>query len=312
MSNTESSQPFPAPQAGLFHESSVHAHYLEMTLRDGIATADIKRALALALLQDLDTHIALAFGSQCWDKLQGDWRPADLQSFTTLTAKREMPATQADLLFWIHGEDRGEIMAAVIHIGQCMASVADIQLDISGFKNRESRDLTGFVDGTANPKADKRSLAAQIPVGQTGAGGSYVFTQQWRHNLQGFQQLSVGQQEAVIGRTKVENVELEGDEMPADSHVSRTDVKVNGVGMKIYRRSMPYYSSAEDRGLYFISFACELERISIQLQRMVGATDDGISDHGMEYSQPLTGSYWFMPAQADLMQLLKAQGADIS
>lgn len=312
MTNTASSQPLPAPQAGLYREPGNHAHYLEMTLRDGIAAEDIKHALALALLQDLDTHIALAFGSQGWDQLQPDWRPADLQPFTTLTAKHQMPATQADLLFWIHGEDRGEVMAAAIHIGQSMAAVADVQLDISGFKNRESRDLTGFVDGTANPKEEKRIDAAQIPAGQPGAGGSYVFSQQWRHNLQGFQQLTTEQQEAVIGRTKRDNIELEGDAMPVDSHVSRTDVKVDGVGMKIYRRSTPYYSSAEDRGLYFISFACELKRISIQLERMVGASDDGIADQLMGYSQPLTGSYWFMPAQADLMQLLKEQGAGVA
>lgn len=302
----------PLAQPGLYREPGIHAHYLELTLQHGIQPAAIKHALALALLQDLDTHIALAFGSQCWDLLQPGWRPADLQPFQALTAQYQMPSTQSDLLFWIHGEDRGEVMAAAIHIGQSMAGVADIQLDISGFKNRESRDLTGFVDGTANPKDEKRMAAAQIPVGQAGAGGSYVLSQQWRHNLQGFLRLSTEQQEAVIGRTKRDDIELEGDAMPVDSHVSRTDVKVDGVGMKIYRRSTPYYSSADDRGLYFLSFACELKRISIQLERMVGATDDGVADRLMGYSQPLTGSYWFMPAQADLMQLLKEPGAGIA
>lgn len=69
-----------------------------------------------------------------------------------------MPSTQTDLLFWVHGEDRGEVMAAVIHINQCLAPYADIQRDVSGFKNRESRDLTGFVDGTTNAKEQQRMI----------------------------------------------------------------------------------------------------------------------------------------------------------
>lgn len=301
----------PAAQAGLYREPGNHAHYLEMTLLADVSNEDIKHALALALLQELDTHIAVAFGSQAWDRLQPAWRPAELQSFETLAARYTMPATQADVLFWIHGEDRGEVMAAVLQVNRSMAGVAKLQLDISGFKNRESRDLTGFVDGTANPKEEKRIDAAQIPLGSMGSGGSYVFSQQWRHNLQKFRRLATEQQEAVIGRTKRDNIELEGAAMPVDSHVSRTDVKVDGVAMKIYRRSTPYYHQADDNGLYFLSFACELRRIHIQLERMVGASDDAIADQLMAYSQPLSGSYWFMPAQADLMQLLKEQGAGV-
>ena len=52
------------------------------------------------------------------------------------------------------------------------AAVRDVliaQLDLNGFKNREERDLTGFVDGTANPKALQRVAAAQIPLGEPGA-----------------------------------------------------------------------------------------------------------------------------------------------
>ena len=54
----------------------------------------------------------------------------------------------------------------------------------------------------------------------------------------------------------------------------------------------------KDHGLYFIAFACNLKRIRIQLDRMLGNTDDGYSDHLMRYSTAETGAYWFMPAEA--------------
>jgi len=295
----------PAPQPGLYSEPGIHAHYCEMQLRPAAANADIRQAIASALLAVSDCYVAVAFGADAWDRLQPDWRPADLQPFTALHGQYQMPSTQTDLLFWVHGEDRGEVMAAVIHINQCLAPYADIQRDVSGFKNRESRDLTGFVDGTANPKEQQRIIASQIAAGQPGAGGSYVFSQLWRHQLEAFQQLPLQQQEGVIGRTRDDNIELQGDDMPADSHVSRTDLKVDGVALKIYRRSTPYYRAADDRGLFFICFASELRRISLQLESMVGAGDDGLADRLMQYSTPLSGSYWFMPAQADLLQLLK-------
>ena len=90
--------------------------------------------------------------------------------------------------------------------------------------------------------------------------------------------------------------------MPADSHVSRTDLKVDGVAMKIWRRSVPFGSAAEV-GLYFLAFACERLRFDVQLESMFGATGDGIRDRLTDFSRPVTGSYWFAPSAAELAAL---------
>lgn len=293
------------PQPGLLAEPGRSAHYLEMNLHPDADTAEICAALDRARQSRPEVYIAVAFGTDAWQRLQPAWHPADLQSFGELRGNNgyTMPATQRDVFFWIHGEEQGEVMNAVLQVHEAMRDVAATLLDLNGFKNREARDLTGFVDGTANPKGDKRLDAAVIPEGETGAGGSYVFSQKWRHHLQAFNQLSVHEQEQVIGRTKQDNVELEGDAMPPTSHVSRTDVKIDGVGQKIYRRSTPY-GGAEEHGLYFLAFACNLRRISVQLERMLGNSGDGYSDHLMKYSTALTGAYWFMPSQSDLNALL--------
>ncbi len=99
-----------------------------------------------------------------------------------------------------------------------------------------------------------------MPQRRPGAGGAFVLSQKWVHDLEAFRALPIPEQECVIGRTKADSIELEGAAMPATSHVSRTDVKVDGVAQKIYRRSTPFGGAAE-LGLYFLAFACELPRV---------------------------------------------------
>jgi putative iron-dependent peroxidase len=184
-----------------------------------------------------------------------------------------------------------------------MTQVATTELDVSGFNYHKNRDLIGFVDGSANPKIDQQQQVALIPPGQPFAGGSYILSQKWCHNLLSFSQLSLLKQEQAVGRTKTDSIELKGDAMPLNSHVSRTDVKVDGTPMKMYRRSAPF-GNTQEHGLYFLSFACEMQRFTSQLSRMYGLTEDGLHDKLIEYSTATTGSYWFAPSINDLNRLV--------
>ena len=295
-----------AAQPGLYAEPGNSAHYLEYQWPKIIPLDKIKEGLKAALKPVAGAYIAVGFGVDAWARMQPSFTPEELTSFPRLQGENgyEMPSTQTDIWVWVHGEDRGDVMDAVLQVQAALRGLLQVQLDLNGFKNREARDLTGFVDGTANKKGDERGPTAQIPEGELGAGGSYVLSQKWKHNLTAFNELSLTEQENVFGRTKADNIEMDGDVMPKTSHVSRTDAKVDGVGQKIYRRSTPY-GGAEDHGLYFLAFACSLSRIHIQLERMLGNTDDGLSDDLMKFSQAETGAYWFMPAQKDLEQLLE-------
>lgn len=307
-------------QDGLFDESSRHARFLELLVRQDSSINTIKESLKkiLSYAESVEgLYIQFSFGSSCWNLLNPNWQPKELVSFKNLAANGlAMPSTQADILIWIHSSDSELIPEAVITTYQALNNIVDIQLDIEGLKNKQSRDLIGFVDGTANAKDDNRLPIALIPENEVGGGGSYVLSQRWQHNLPSFNGLSIPQQEKVVGRTKVEDVELEGDEMPVDSHVSRTDAKVDGVGMKIFRRSYPYMASQlsintsceadelPNNGLYFFAFACEMQRFTVQLERMIGLTKDGISDKLMNYSEAKMSSYWFMPNKKDLLSVL--------
>ena len=89
--------------------------------------------------------------------------------------------------------------------------------------------------------------------------------------------------------------------MPPDSHVSRTDVKKDGVALKVYRRSAPYATLAR-HGLYFLAFARAQERHQIQLERMYGVSGDGLHDRLIEFSRADTGSYLFAPGERALAE----------
>ena len=98
-------------------------------------------------------------------------------------------------------------------------------------------------------------------------------------------------QERVIGRTKPDSIELEGDAMPSDSHVSRTDLKRDG---KIYRRSCPV-GTVRDAGLYFLAFSADPQRFQWLLDSMFGRTGDGLHDRLLHFSRPVTGSFFYAP-----------------
>ena len=291
------------PQPGIFAEGTRFHHFLEYSVADGFEAATI----AAALSGRGAANAVVAFGPALWRKLAAGAVPDELGEFTAIDGVDGLgvPSTQSDLLLWFHAAEHDDVLDAALGADRALGETATMVLDVPGFVYRDSRDLTGFVDGSANPKAEARMAAALIPDGATGAGGAYVMSQKWVHNLAQFEALSVPDQERVIGRTKADSIELEGDAMPPDSHVSRTDVKLDGTALKIYRRSAPF-GGAGEKGLYFIAFSCDPARFDIMLQRMYGTWQDDLHDQLIHYSTPVSGSYWFAPS----LEELAAAGCD--
>lgn len=295
------------PQKAIFIEGTKAFSYLEYKLDYSSNRRRLKDALGI--ISDLNTEtssVVICFGRQAWDWLNPSWAPASFAAYTEVrgAAGYVMPSTQRDLFFWINSDRKDSNFDVAQAIQNSLKDVATLELEQDGFRYHDSRDLTGFIDGTENPIEDERFGIALIPDGESGAGGSHVFSQKWIHDLESFQTLPEKMQEKIIGRTKPDSVELKDDDMPEDSHVSRADAKVDGVAMKIYRRSTPY-GNLDENGLFFLAFACDPYRIQIQLERMTGATEDKIHDKLMEFSKPVTGSYWFAPSSEDLIEILK-------
>ncbi len=246
-------------------------------------------------------QVLFGFSDTLWNALSTATMPVTYTAFEEIHGQDFIvPATQGDLWIWIHGDSHPMNLDTALSLNRTLREIgAHRTLEVFGFVRHENRDFTGFIDGTENPEGEAAVEAALIP---DGAGSSFALTQKWIHNLPKFNALDTAEQERVIGRTKQDSIELQGDAMPDDSHVSRTDAEVDGIKQKILRRSVPH-GDFENRGLHFVAFACNLSRIQVQLERMFGVTDDAVHDRLTEYSTPVSGSYWYVPTIETLHDL---------
>lgn len=286
------------PQTGIFSPLATFHRHFEYQLKAGVTLQQLSPLIAQVGGND---QVVIGFGDRLWRQAKPTDCPAQLKPFGDIGPAK---STQADIWLWVFGDDHSEVLDQASALHQIVAPLSQDWTETEGTQYHQSRDRTGFEDGSGNPKTpEARIEAATIPSGQAGAGGCYVLTQKWLHALQDFSQLSEIEQERTIGRTKQDAIELSGDAMPADSHVSRTDLKVDGVAQKVWRRSVPW-GGVSEQGLYFVGFACELSRLEIQLQSMFGLTEDGIQDRLTNYSEPQRSAWWFAPSQEDLRALV--------
>jgi putative iron-dependent peroxidase len=207
-----------------------------------------------------------------------------------------MPATQHDALVWLSGSAYDVIFdmaRSVIHDLADLASLAD---ETSSWPYRHDRDLTGFIDGSENPTLLEAPTAALLPEGVPGAAGSVLLLQKWKHDTAQWEALPVDRQERIMGRTKLDSIELENK--PADSHVARTDQDEFG---NIFRRNMPY-GGIDDHGTMFVGFSADQKPLSRMLDSMGGLVN-GTRDALTRFTQPLTGSYYFVPSVESLLRL---------
>jgi putative iron-dependent peroxidase len=207
-----------------------------------------------------------------------------------------MPNTQHDALVWFSGSAYDVIFDMAREVIHDLAGQASLGEETSSWPYRHDRDLTGFVDGSENPTLLDAPSDALLPEGVPGAAGSVLLLQKWRHKTAEWEALPVAQQERIMGRTKLDSIELENK--PADSHVVRTDQDEFG---NIFRRNMPY-GKVDDHGTVFVGFSADQKRLSRMLDSMAGLLT-GARDALTRFTQPLTGSYYFVPSVESLRRL---------
>ena len=92
---------------------------------------------------------------------------------------------------------------------------AEVVDEVHGFRSFDERDVLGFVDGTENPEGAAAHEAVLIGDEDAAfAGGSYVIVQKYVHDLRAWDALSTEEQELIIGRTKLNDIELPDDVKP--------------------------------------------------------------------------------------------------
>jgi putative iron-dependent peroxidase len=181
-------------------------------------------------------------------------------------------------------------------IENALGSAFRLDRVVDGFKYDRGLDLSGYEDGTENPKGDD-AVAAAI-VGGRGPGldgSSFVAVQQWIHDLDHFESLSPDERDNIVGRRLSDNEEIE--DAPPSAHVKRTAQESFEPEAFVVRRSMPW-ADAIGEGLMFVAFGKSLDAFEAQLRRMVGE-EDGITDGMFRFSRPISGSYFWCPPVAD-------------
>jgi len=253
---------------------------------------------------------AVAIGSDFWNALSPSKRPAGLRNFRPISADRlAAPATDGDLLIHIVSKRTDLNFELASTLRRALGETVEVMDEVHGFRYLDSRDLTGFIDGTENPKGAKaRAEAALIGSEDRGfAGGSYVFTQRYVHALDRWSAVSVKEQEGAIGRTKRDSKELSAKSKPPTAHIARVVIEEEGRELQIVRHSFPYGTTSE-RGLFFIAYCRTLDIPEKMLARMMGTSGDGLHDHLMDFTHAVSGANFFAPSIEVLRSLPRLAG----
>lgn len=245
--------------------------------------------------------LVLGIGSDAWDRLFAGPRPARLHPFVELAGPRHLaPATPGDLLLHIRAERMDLCFELATLISRRLGDAVTVLDETHGFRYFDCRDLIGFVDGTENPvgqdAADAVLIGAEDP---DFAGGSYVIVQKYLHDMAGWNALSTERQERVIGRTKLDNVELDDAAKPADSHVALNTVTgPDGEDRDIWRLNMPFGSFTEggESGTYFIGYARDPWVTEEMLRNMFLGRGAASHDRLLDFSTPVTGTFFHVPS----------------
>jgi porphyrinogen peroxidase len=250
----------------------------------------------------------VGFGSDAWDQLFGKPRPAELHKFREIRAgERHAVSTPGDLLFHIRAQRMDLCFELATQIAARLGPAITPVDEVHGFRYFDSRDLIGFVDGTENPKGqeaiDATLIADEDP---TFAAGSYVVIQKYLHDLASWNELPTEKQEKIVGRTKLNDVELDDKVKPTYAHNALTKIVEGGKEVKILRDNMPFgHAGQKEFGTYFIGYSRSPVTIEKMLQNMFVGKPPGNYDRLLDFSRAVTGSLFFVPS-ATFLENVKA------
>jgi putative iron-dependent peroxidase len=246
-------------------------------------------------------------GHRLWDRLGGEPRPAGLHEFREFTAPgRRAVSTPGDLLFHIRAARMDlcyELASQIMfRVGKALTVVDEVH----GFRYFDNRDVIGFVDGTENPAgaAARRSVLIGDEDSEF-AGGSYVIAQKYLHDLDGWNALPTEEQENIIGRYKLSDIEQPDDVKPSSAHNALTTIlDADGEEVQIVRDNMAFGTPGRgEYGTYFIGYSRSPDPTEQMMQNMFIGSPEGNYDRLLDFSTAVTGGLFFVPSQPLLERL---------
>ncbi|KAA1425296.1 Dyp-type peroxidase [Mumia zhuanghuii] len=306
---------FPEPQA-VTSPLTEYAVFLVVTIAPGHEAAqtardvvgevgDLVRAVGFRSLHGGLTCV-VGIGSEAWDRFDAPARPEHLHPFVAIDGfAHDAPSTPGDLLFHIRASRHDLCFELERLILDALGDAVSVVDDTPGFRYFDARDLLGFVDGTENPVGDGLTDAAYVDGDGDFAGGSYVVTQRYTHDLAAWGRLSTEEQERIIGRTKADDVELADEVMPSNSHVvlnTLTDDEGNDLDIVRFNMAFGSYAAGEV-GTYFIGYAKDPAITEEMLRNMFVGKPAGNYDRILDFSTATSGCLFFVPSSATLAML---------
>ncbi|GAB2499821.1 putative deferrochelatase/peroxidase YfeX [Corynebacterium atrinae] len=297
---TTTSQPVVVPPAS-------SAIVLVLSLKEGSEAtvrtllADVPgliRSVAFRAKEDRLTAV-VGIGSNAWDKLFDGPRPAHLHPFRAVQgAIHQAPSTPGDLVFHIRAQRFDLCFELARQFMARLDGSVTVEDETHTFKYFDERDLLGFVDGTENPEGLAAIDAVTIDSSDPDfTGGSYLIVQKYLHDLTSWNHETVEEQEKVIGRTKLDDIELPDDIKPSNSHVAaNTITDDDGNDLQIVRENMIFGEvTAEEFGTYFIGYAKDPAITEKMLDNMFIGSPPGNHDRILDFSTATTGTLFFIP-----------------
>lgn len=254
----------------------------------------------------------MGFGSEAWDRLFGPPRPANLHPFREIRAgARHAVSTPGDLVFHIRAKHMDLCFEMATQIMARIGGVVSTVDEVQGFRYFDDRDLLGFVDGTENPRGD--AVFDAVLIGDEDpafAGGSYVIVQKYLHDLQAWNALSTEAQERIIGRRKLDDIELDDSVKPTSAHNALTTIVEDGKEIKILRDNMPFgRPGSAEFGTYFIGYGRSPRTVEQMLENMFIGKPPGNYDRLLDFSRAVTGNLFFVPSATFLENVAADQPA---
>jgi porphyrinogen peroxidase len=309
----------PQPVAAALTAAAV---FLVLTIDAGESCAEAVRGLAADLsglvravgFREPEGRLSCVagFGTDAWDRLAGPARPAGLHPFREILAgPRKAVATPGDLLFHIRATRMDLCFELAAQMMARLDGAVTAVDEVHGFRYFDERDLLGFVDGTENPVGDAAAEATLIGAEDPGfAGGSYVIVQKYLHDLAAWNRLPVEEQERIVGRTKLSDIELDDSVKPDYAHNALTTIISDGEEVKIVRDNMPFgLVGTGEYGTYFIGYARSPATIEQMLVNMFAGVPAGNYDRLLDVSRAVTGNLFFVPSVPLLESLADGQAA---
>jgi putative iron-dependent peroxidase len=285
------------------------AIFLVVTIKSGAENCAAVRSFCAdfsALIRAIEFRDAeagfccvMGIGSEAWDRLFGEPRPAELHPFREIRAgSRHAVSTPGDLLFHIRAQRMDLCFEMATQIMARLGDAVTAVDEVHGFRFFEDRDLLGFVDGTENPRGREMTEAAIVGAEDPAfAGGSYVIVQKYLHDLGAWNAVPTEAQERIVGRTKLSDIELDEKVKPTSAHNALTVITENGQELQILRANMPFgQASAGEFGTYFIGY-CRTPRVTEQMiENMFVGRPPGNYDRLLDFSRAATGTLFFAPS----------------